>query len=279
MPRWRGCGVLDRSGGGPEAAPQRERVFNIPAPVLWTIVVLVVVHLVRLALPERSDADVLANFAFVPGRLTLAWDPQVERFFPGDGTAQPWTILTYALLHADWAHLGLNALWLLAFGAPVARRLGAAPFLSFLAVASMAGAGAHYAVHFADLKPVIGASAAVSGCMGASLRFMVEPRVPLSAMMVLAGQGGRRGLVPPLLSLARVFQDRRALAFIGVWFGTNLLFGLGAVRLGGANAAIAWEAHVGGFLAGLLLLPSFDRGTSREPAAASAEGSGSPPGA
>ena len=70
----------------------------------------------------------------------------------------------------------------------------------------------------------------------------------------------------PPLKLAAVFRERRALSFIVVWFVSNGLFGIGAGTLGLSDAPVAWQAHVGGFVAGLLLFPWFDP-AQPEPAA------------
>jgi len=68
----------------------------------------------------------------------------------------------------------------------------------------------------------------------------------------------------PALSLIGVFCDPRALGFLAAWFGTNLLFGLGSVPLIGEDEQVAWQAHIGGFLAGLLLFFVFDPVSRRE---------------
>ena len=260
--------------------PRREPIFNIPPVVLLVLGTLFVVHILRLLVSDARDVQWLLNLAFVPGRLTYAFAPsrvaaalialsgqgenglreaQIGRFFLDDGRMEPWTVVTYGLLHADWAHLGLNALWLLAFGAPVARRLGPVRFLFFLLVATLAGAVAHYATHMLDLQPVIGASAAVSGCMGAALRFMFQPEVPVSAIIGLSETGREEAFRQPLIPLPQLFRDRRAVAFVLAWFLTNLLFGIGSLSLGFSEGAVAWQAHIGGFLLGLLLFPLFDR--------------------
>ena len=62
----------------------------------------------------------------------------------------------------------------------------------------------------------------------------------------------------PALPLIAVLRDPRVLAFLGVWFGLNLLFGIGSLSLDGGEQAIAWQAHIGGFLAGLLAFAAFD---------------------
>jgi membrane associated rhomboid family serine protease len=60
------------------------------------------------------------------------------------------------------------------------------------------------------------------------------------------------------LPLGAVLRDPRVMIFLGVWFGLNLLFGLGAVGITGSEQAVAWQAHIGGFLAGLLAFALFD---------------------
>ena len=72
-------------------------------------------------------------------------------------------------------HLGFNAVWLLAFASPVARRFGARRFLLFFAVTIAAGALAYLLAHAGALAPMIGASAGISGMMGAAARFAFEP--------------------------------------------------------------------------------------------------------
>jgi membrane associated rhomboid family serine protease len=62
----------------------------------------------------------------------------------------------------------------------------------------------------------------------------------------------------PAISLIGVFSDARVLLFLGVWFGMNILFGLGSIPITGADQTVAWQAHIGGFLAGLILFSWFD---------------------
>ena len=99
--------------------------------------------------------------------------------------------------------------------------------------------------------PVIGASAAVSGLMGAAARFVFSPGG-------LAFTGPDQRPRAPLAPLFRVLANPLVLTFIGVWLLMNLAFGLGAVQVGLSDAPVAWIAHVGGFAFGLLALPAFD---------------------
>jgi membrane associated rhomboid family serine protease len=256
----------------------RERIFNVPLIVLIAVVVLVGIQGLREFLTPEQNADLLAQFSFVPGRFTYAFDPQrissvyetlantdevqaeIARFFLGDGKPLWWTTVTYAFLHGSWTHVGFNCLWLVAFGAAVARRFGAGRFLIFSLFAALAGALAHYLTHMDDLQPVVGASAVVSAAMAAAARFVFQPGAPLGETL---GFGDRRldhdhAYRQPALSLRAIFSDRRALAFLVIWLLANFLFGVTPALPGLGNMTVAWEAHIGGFLLGLLGFRLFD---------------------
>ena len=67
----------------------------------------------------------------------------------------------------------------------------------------------------------------------------------------------------PAIPLVHVLSDARVLIFLGVWFGINLMFGLGSLSFTGGDQPVAWQAHIGGFLAGLLLFSWFDPAPNR----------------
>lgn len=67
----------------------------------------------------------------------------------------------------------------------------------------------------------------------------------------------------PAEPLGQLWRNSRALLFTGIWFATNILFGAGLVPIFGEETSIAWEAHIGGFVVGLLLFPLLDRGQQR----------------
>lgn len=249
-------------------ASDRQPVFNVPPVVLALLAVLASVHLLRVWGPITLDEQLIGWLSFVPIRLTALFAPgaaadhvalwgsgppadaasaELAQFFLAkSGVSALPTLLTYALLHGSWTHLGLNAIWLLAFGTPVARRFGTGRFLVFFAIAVIAGAAMHWALFPFAAEPLIGASAGISGCMGAAVRFAF--RTPGTTMA--AG---------PDESLAATLRDRRALVFIVIWFATNALFGAGSASFGFTDQPVAWQAHIGGFLAGLLLFPVFAR--------------------
>jgi membrane associated rhomboid family serine protease len=174
--------------------------------------------------------------------------------FPGGAAGEIWSFLTYAFLHADWMHVIINLVWMVAFGAIVARRLGTGRFLALSVATAVGGAAMHLVSNWGQMIPMIGASAVVSGYMGAALRFaFATPGMPVG----IPPRYDPR-LTMPAMPLAEVLRDKRVIAFIVVWFGINLLFGVGVAALPGQAGAIAWQAHVGGFLVGLLGFPLFD---------------------
>jgi membrane associated rhomboid family serine protease len=231
--------------------PPRQPVFNIPDVVVFLIAILVAIHFIREnVLSDQIDNEILLLFAFIPARIT---DPGLlAGFLPGGEAATIWSFLTYAGLHADWGHVGINCLGLAAFGSPVARRFGAGRFLLFSAVGAVAGAILHLAIHSDDITPLVGASAAISAHMGGASRFAFARGGPLR------GGGDLEAYRRPAQPLVALLQDSRVVMFVAVWFGVNLVFGLMGSNSGLASGAIAWEAHVGGFIAGLLLFPLFD---------------------
>jgi membrane associated rhomboid family serine protease len=216
------------------------------------LAVLILIHAVRmLAFTANFDFEVLLRFGFIPVR----YDPSLVLggTLPGGVGADFWTFLTYALLHADITHLGFNSVWLLAFGTPVARRFGAARFLFFMVVTAAAGAAAHLATHVGEFLPMIGASAAISGAMAAAARFAFQRGGPLRVR-----DNRAESFRVPAASLGAALRDSRILIFLAIWFGVNLIFGIGSISISGAEQAVAWQAHIGGFVSGLLLFGWFD---------------------
>ena len=122
-----------------------EPIFNVPAVVTVTLAALALMHGVReWVLSAEDDSTLVWLLAFVPAR----YESSIIGIgaYPGGVGADVWTFVTYAFLHGSWTHLIVNAVWLLAFGTPVARRFGAVRFLMFFAVTAAGGALAHLAV-------------------------------------------------------------------------------------------------------------------------------------
>jgi len=231
--------------------PPREPILTLPGALTAYIALLALIHVGRMLLPVDTDDLVIQMFGFIPMRYdqTLLAMP-----FPGGTGAKIWTFVSYSLLHANLSHIGFNVLWLLPFGSALARRFGAVRFFLFMAVTAIAGAAAHLVTHEHALAPMIGASASVSGTMAASMRFAF---VRGSFLHFNRGDADIAARVPAL-SLINSLRNPRVLAFLAVWFGTNIIFGIGSIAIGVEGASVAWQAHIGGFFAGLLLFSLFD---------------------
>jgi membrane associated rhomboid family serine protease len=232
--------------------PRRERMLNVPAAIVVLLAVLGLVQLLlTFVLTAEQTTEFLLLFAFIPARYDFSVLSDVA--WPGGWAADIWTFVTYALIHANFTHLIFNAVWLLAFGSPVARRFGSLRFMAFMAVTAAAGAALHLVTHFGELLPMVGASAAISGAMAAAARFAFQRGGPLEMWRDRA-EACRVPAAPLSVSL----RDPRVIAFLLVWFGVNILFGVFSMEMPGVEQAIAWQAHIGGFLAGLLAFAAFD---------------------
>ena len=219
----------------------REPVLRAPASVIALIGVIVAAHIARVFGPPVFSVAMLERLALIPAVYSPAWlaaHPGVaEAWF---GRAVP--LVGYIFLHANATHLIINCLWLLAFGPPVARRLGAVRFLLFFLVCGVAGAIAHVASNWGSEDAAIGASGAIAGIMAAGLRvvWLGDPSLPRERA--------------PLLPL----HARQIVAFSIMWVILNVLSGVtGFGSLRGLEL-VAWQAHLGGYFAGLFLLPLFD---------------------
>lgn len=230
--------------------PVQEPIFRAPKVVLILIGGLVLVHLVIQLAGESWQVWSLYAFSFIPARITGAAP------FPAIWGSQVWTFLTYAFLHANLMHLFFNSLWLLVFGSVVARRLGDLNFLMLASIAAIAGAAATLLTHWGEAAIVIGASGAVSGVMAAAIPLMYGAGLRL-------GDTYRMDIstVTPLRP-TEILTNRRALIFTVIWIAVTLFSG--ASGWTGADfmteGRIAWEAHLGGFFAGLAAFYWLDHG-------------------
>ena len=219
--------------------------FNVPGVILALIGVFALVHAVRsYILGPVAANEALLDLAFIPGCYG-DHDPVCGFRVPG---ADVFTPLSYAFLHGGWAHLGANAVWLLAFGTPVARRFGVTRFLIYSGFGSIAGALVFYLLNPALVAPVIGASGVVSALMGGACRFAFGGRSP-------GPMTTRPDL--PAASIRDALANKTVLIFIAAFFATNLLLGTGIGSAFG-EGEVAWQAHLGGFVFGFLSFQFFD---------------------
>jgi membrane associated rhomboid family serine protease len=223
---------------------QRQPIFNAPGVVVAVLGALVAVHLVRQMLSDAADDRLVELLAFIPARVGDGADAYAGGWWAG--LAQ---FVTHMFVHGDAVHLGVNSAWLLAFGTPVARRIGTVRFLAFFLLCGIGGA--LFFLPF-NSAPMVGASGAISGLMGGALRFLFVPLTDGDAE-ALAGKAPHADI----LSLYDTLTNRRILIGIAAWTLLNVLVALAAPTLfEGRN--IAWEAHLGGFFTGLLTFGLFE---------------------
>ncbi len=210
-----------------------EPAFRVPASVGVLIALLVLAHVARMLLPPDASERALIHYGFIP--LRYAYTAGI-----GGALDQALPFVSYIFLHGDITHLVMNCLWLLAFGPIVTRRFGPAVFLLFFLVCGVAAAGSYLALNWRSPVPVIGASGSISGLMAAAIRLL---RIPVRSWDVQPG-------------LAPIFS-RPVVVFSLLWVAVNLAFGLTGLTIGGETSPLAWQAHLGGYFAGLLLTGPF----------------------
>ncbi len=229
----------DSSAAVPDGGEQQpferpsQPILNAPAVIGWLLAVISIVSAARWLAPPAFDDWMIELLAF---DSSVYSDAAARAAKPLSVVLGP---VTHALLHADLVHLGINMAMLLAFGTPIARRMGALWFLLFFVLCTAAGAAFWLLVHPASTALLVGASGGISGLMGAVARLGLARR--------------------PMPGGPMPFRNRQtAVTFATLWIVLNFLFGAFGGPIFGIDAQIAWEAHLGGFLAGLLLMGLFD---------------------
>jgi membrane associated rhomboid family serine protease len=200
-----------------------EAAFNAPPVTKYVVMSLVIVHILLLVTDAENVNWVMQTFAFSIGDTQAV----LENATGGGLFVLFLTLCSHMFLHHDFMHLLVNAFMLLAFGAMVERYYGVAAFVLVFLASGWVGAFSEYFVSISDGAGYLyGASGAVFGMMGATMRLMM-PRFGLS----------------------------KILGFAGVMMGMNLVIGLTPLgtMLTGGDASISWAAHLGGFVTGTLL--------------------------
>ena len=205
-----------------------ERAINLPPALLALIVINLAVHLARQLMSESMDQQVVTQLGLVPAAYT------------GEPGGPWWSLLlapiTYQFIHGGWVHLGVNMISLAAFGAPVERLLGVRRFVLFYLSAGVVAGFIHVAFFPDSPDPVVGASGAISGVFGAVL-------------MALRHVGRLSSLLP----------------VAGIWIALNVFFGLWGNGPGTGGEQVAWVAHIGGFVYGLVAFRLFLPAAMRTP--------------
>ena len=232
--------------------PLKDDTPRLTTPLLnfFLIAANVVVFLFQLSLGRRSEKTFVYTFGLIPAHLTemlhspLASAHGHAHAIPAGLALLP--ILTSMFIHAGWLHIIFNMWFLWIFGRNVEDALGHFPYLIFYLTCGVVAALAQTVANPTSLLPTVGASGAIAGVMGGY--FLLYPR----ARVLM--------LVPFFFIF---FLWLPAWAVLGYWFVLQFLSGVGTSLVGADRGGVAFWAHVGGFLAGVLLVRLFPSRTRR----------------
>jgi membrane associated rhomboid family serine protease len=219
--------------------PLRDTVRSRSLPwMTWSLIALnLLIFLYESALPAGQLDVLISVFGLVPARLSLT---SLQLF--------PWlTLVTSMFLHGGWFHVISNMWFLFIFGDNVEDRMGPARFLVFYLAAGVIAGFCQFLLSPSSDVPTVGASGAIAGVLGAY--FLLYPRARVITLIFLF-------IFPWLVEIP-------ALIYLGIWFLMQLssgLVSLGQLGSGAAVGGIAWWAHIGGFLFGLLTVRLFTLG-------------------
>jgi membrane associated rhomboid family serine protease len=250
-----------------------------PVITIGIIAVNVLVFLSTLALPQGQLQELYYRRGFVPARIGQLKNPQpivvpieeqafdpfiqrpvkIQRHLKLEAIPQKilLSLVTCMFMHGGWMHLIGNMWFLWVFGNNVEDRLGSIPFLLFYLVGGLAATACHWLTGPGSTAPVIGASGAVAAVLGAYAITWPWARVHTLVILVV------------FITVI----DLPALLVLGIWFLGQLLEAQKALNLG-VDGGVAWWAHVGGFLAGLVMMLALAGGSMPERRARRARPSG-----
>ncbi|QJB57309.1 rhomboid family intramembrane serine protease [Pseudodesulfovibrio sp. zrk46] len=219
--------------------PLRDNVPRVTPPVAVTSIIILnlLVFLFSKGLDFRSLFHLFHVYGVVPARF---FNPDWASWagYP-DSFGLP--LVTYMFLHSGWLHVILNMWMLWIFGDNIEDVTGHWGFVAFYLLCGMAAVGLHMAFEQASSVPVVGASGAVGGVMGAYIILYPHGRVLTLVPIVF---------IPLILRIPSVL-------FLGVWFLSQVTSGI--ISQVKDVSEVAWWAHVGGFVAGIVLIQWFRR--------------------
>jgi len=197
-------------------------------PAVNTLLILanVVIFVYQLTLTPHQYHAFMMAYSTVPARIPAFLNGRL----PFDTAFLP--IVTSMFLHSGWLHIGGNMLFLWIFGDNVEDYFGHLPYLLFYFVCGIGADLLHIAFNFHSAIPALGASGAISGVMGAYI--ILYPRARVLTLVII------------------FFLPIPAFVILGYWFLIQFVEGVSSVG-GSPNGGVAWWAHIGGFLLGMLI--------------------------
>jgi len=195
--------------------------FSPPIVTICLIVVCCYVFFREITLSDYARDLLIARYGLIPAH------PSIK------------TMITMMFLHGGWSHIIGNMLFLWAFGKSLEDAMGHVKFLGFYLACGILSGVVHSAVNFGSVIPTVGASGAIAGVMGAYL--VTFPRANIKTIVFVLVFITTVELPAPIILL--------------YWFGMQLVSGYGSIaHTHVSDAGVAWFGHIGGFVAGILLV-------------------------
>jgi len=214
-----------------------------PVVNISIIIVCAAVFIYELTLGELDRTVFFYQFGLIPSEIAQGIDYQLL-LEPTGGTIDitspipGWaTMFTSMFLHADWLHFGSNMLFLWVFGDNVEDRFGHFKYLLFYLAAGVAATGLQIAIDTSSQIPTIGASGAIAGVLGAYLMLYPFSRIRTAVIFFFI-----------------VFVRIPAFLILGFWFLLQFFSGLGSLGPSSQTGGVAYWAHIGGFLFGIIIV-------------------------
>ena len=206
--------------------------------VAWMIITAcVIVFMWQQSLPPQAERLAFFQYGFIPANAS-----GVAPLPPEIAILPAWaTMISAMFLHGGWMHIGGNMLYLWIFGDNVEDSMGPWRFVVFYLLCGAAAALAQYMIGPASRVPMVGASGGIAGILGAYL--ILHPRAAIRTFLLI-------------LIFVR-FINLPAWIVLGIWIGGQFVAVPNA--LSGDDGGVAYFAHIGGFLAGMALIPFFKR--------------------
>ncbi len=210
-------------------------IFKVPSTTLGLILILFFFYILRFFLPLSFVDEIYRGMVFYP---PLYAPEQLKPYYYISAFTR---FFTYAFLHNDLMHVFINSFFMLAFGSLLNQRLGSLRFILITFIGAFMGALFHLIAYGYAGAPLIGASAMVSAQMGAVCRFAFQRSYSANARAHA-----------PLLKIVDFLQWQPASIFVVFWLLSNSMFAFLSMM------PIAWQAHIGGFVSGFLLIGLID---------------------
>jgi len=213
--------------------PIRDTVRSTSFPIVtWLFIAFnAVVFLYEISLPSAELNTLIMTFGLIPGQLELTEPLRLLQ-----NPILLLTFLTLMFMHGGWLHF-LSNMWILfIFGDNVEDRMGSIRFLIFYLISGFTGALIQAYIFPRSTVPAIGASGAIAGVLGAY--WVLFPKAKVITLIPLI-------FVPWFIEIPAVF-------YLGFWLVTQIYFGVTSLPNSGVMGGVAWWAHIGGFVFGLL---------------------------